>query len=55
MNTRDGKGNSLERIHPQGDAHAGAVGEEGSQGCLFKEAEDQDLVPKVLEKGKKKV
>ena len=35
----------LEGVHPEGQVHAWAVGQEGSQGCLFKQAEDEDLVP----------
>lgn len=36
---------SLERVHPEGDAHARAVREEGGQGGLLKQPKDQDLVP----------
>lgn len=36
---------SLERVHSEGHVHAGAVREEGGQGGLLKQAEDQDLVP----------
>ena len=43
--TWQGRGHSLERVHAKGHVHAGAVGQEGSQGCLLKQPEDQDLVP----------
>lgn len=43
--TGQGRGHSLERVHAKGHVHAGAVGQEGSQGCLLKQPEDQDLVP----------
>lgn len=36
---------SLERVHSEGDVHAGAVREEGGQGGLLKQSKDQDLVP----------
>lgn len=36
--------NLLERVHPEGHVHAGAVGEEGGQGGLLKQSKDQDLV-----------
>lgn len=39
------EGHSLERVHAKGHVHAGAVGQEGSEGRLLKQAEDQDLVP----------
>ena len=39
-------GCSLEGVHPESQVHAWAVGQEGSQGCLFKQAEDEDLVPR---------
>lgn len=35
----------LKRIHSEGNIHAWAVGEEGSQGGLLKQSKDQDLVP----------
>lgn len=35
----------LQGVHAQGDVHARAVGEEGSQSRLNKQAEDQDPVP----------
>lgn len=35
----------LERVHSEGDVHAWAVREEGSEGGLLKQPEDQDLVP----------
>lgn len=35
----------LQGVHAQGHVHARAVGEEGSQSRLNKEAEDQDPVP----------
>lgn len=38
-------GNSLERVHAKGHVHAWAVGQEGSQSRLLKQAEDQDLIP----------
>lgn len=38
---------SLERVHSEGNVHAGAVGEEGSQGGLLEQSEDQDLVPET--------
>lgn len=38
---------SLERIHSEGDVHAWAVREEGSQGGLLKQSKDQDLVPET--------
>lgn len=47
---RGGEAHLLEGIHPKGNAHSRAVGEEGSQGCLFKEAKYQDLVPKEEKK-----
>lgn len=37
----------LERIHPEGHVHAGAVGQEGGQGGLLKQSKDQDLVPEA--------
>lgn len=37
----------LERVHPEGHIHAGAVGEEGGQGGLLKQSKDQDLVPEA--------
>lgn len=39
------EGHSLERVHAKGHVHARAVGQEGSQGRLLKQPEDQDLVP----------
>ena len=36
---------SLERVHAKGHIHAWAVGQEGRQGRLLKQAKDQDLVP----------
>ena len=36
---------SLEGVHPEGHVHPGAVGQEGSQGGLLEQPEDQDLVP----------
>ena len=41
----EGERHSLERVHAKGHVHAWAVGQEGRQGCLLKQAEDQDLVP----------
>lgn len=38
-------GHSLERVHAKGHIHAWAVGQEGSEGRLLKQAEDQDLIP----------
>lgn len=38
---------SLERVHSEGNVHARAVGEEGSQGGLLEQSEDQDLVPET--------
>lgn len=38
-------GHSLERVHAKGHIHAWAVGQEGSEGRLLKQAEDQDFVP----------
>ena len=38
---------SLERVHSEGDVHAWAVREEGSQGGLLKQSKDQDLVPET--------
>lgn len=38
-------GHSLERVHAKGHVHAWAVGQEGSEGRLLKQAEDQDLIP----------
>ena len=38
---------SLERVHSEGNVHARAIREEGSQGCLLKQPEDQDLVPET--------
>ncbi len=35
----------LQGVHAQGDVHARAVGEEGSQSGLNKQTEDQDSVP----------
>lgn len=35
----------LQGVHAQGNVHSRAVGEEGSQGCLHKQAKDQDPVP----------
>lgn len=40
-----GERHSLERVHAQGHIHARAIGQEGSEGCLLKQPEDQDLVP----------
>jgi hypothetical protein len=37
----------LEGIHPKGDTHSRAVGQECSKSCLLKEAKYQDLVPKI--------
>lgn len=39
------KQHSLERVHPEGHIHAGAVREEGSESRLLKQAEDQDFIP----------
>lgn len=36
---------SLQWVHAQGHVHPGAVGEEGGQSRLHKQAEDQDSVP----------
>lgn len=36
---------SLQGVHAQSDVHARAVGEEGSQGRLNKQAKNQDPVP----------
>lgn len=36
---------SLERVHSEGNIHARAVGEEGSQRCLLKQTKDEDSVP----------
>lgn len=41
----------LQGVHAQGDVHSRAVGEEGSQSSLNKQAENQDPVPVELEKG----
>lgn len=41
---------SLQRIHSEGDVHAGAVGQEGGEGSLLKQSEDQDLVPETQQK-----
>lgn len=38
---------SLERVHPEGDVHARAVGEEGGQSGLLKQPKDQDFVPET--------
>lgn len=35
----------LQGVHAQGNVHSRAVGEEGSQSCLHKQAEDKDPVP----------
>lgn len=35
----------LQGVHAQGNVHSRAVGEEGSQSSLSKQAEDQDPVP----------
>ena len=35
----------LQGVHAQGDVHSRAVGEEGCQSSLNKEAKDQDSVP----------
>lgn len=40
-----GEFHSLQRVHSEGNIHAGAVGKEGSQGGLLKQSKDQDLVP----------
>ena len=39
------EGHSLERVHAEGHVHAWAVGQEGSEGRLLKQPEDEDLVP----------
>lgn len=45
MSLRMRFGGVLQGVHAQGDVHSRAVGEEGSQGGLHKQAEDQDSVP----------
>ena len=42
----------LQGVHAQGNVHSRAVGEEGSQSGLHKQAEDQDPVP--VERGRRK-
>lgn len=40
----------LQGVHAQGDVHPRTVGEEGRQGSLNKQAENQDSVPVGQEK-----
>ena len=39
------EGVSLEGVHPECYVHPRAVGQEGGQGSLLEQSEDQDLVP----------
>lgn len=42
-------GYSLERVHSEGNIHARAVREEGSQRRLLKQTKDEDSVPEEEE------
>lgn len=46
---------SLERVHPQGHVHAGAVGQQSSQSRFLKQPKDQNLIPARQVRAERKV